>query len=275
MPYPDDSEAPPTAPDPSPTPPAFAAEPATEPAAASPAPPPRRTLWIAVYTVLLVLAAGGLSVITAIRIGIQGREVEVPNVVQMQAGEAQAALARRGLGMKIADRAYSSLPVDYIVRQSPLPGATVKTGQRAHVVLSLGPQRVSIPELEGKSTRAARVELLRSGLQLGEVTVWHTPELEPDTVVRQFPPPRATNAGSPRVNLLVSASPLPPSYVMPDYVGLPLSEVPARLTSAGLRLARIHFAASATLPKGTVMAQIPPRGTRVRLGTSVELQVVE
>ena len=223
----------------------------------------------------ILLAAAGLSAVTAIRIAIQGREVEVPAVVKLSSNQAQAALAQRGLGMKIADRVFSDLPAGHVVRQSPLPGSIVKTGQRAHVVVSLGPQRVSVPDMEGKSIRAARVELLRGGLQLGEVTAYATPSVEPEMVVRQNPPPLSTNAGSPRVNLLVSAPEKPEFFVMPDYVGLSLSEVPGRIAAARLRLSKVQFLPSAQAPKSTVIAQTPPRGSRIAAGTNVELQVVE
>lgn len=235
---------------------------------------PRRTARLLLQAFIL-LAAAGLSAVTAIRIVIQGREVEVPAVVKLSVADAQAALAKRGLGLKIADRIFSDLPLDHVLRQSPQPGSVVKTGQRAHVVISLGPQRVSVPELEGKSIRAARVELLRGTLQLGEVTLCPGCAADADMVLRQNPPPRSTNAGGPRVNLLVSAPPKTDSFVMPDYVGLSLSEVPGRLAAARLRLARIQFVPAPQSPKSTVIAQTPPRGSRITVGTNVELQVVE
>jgi serine/threonine-protein kinase len=223
----------------------------------------------------ILLAAAGLSAVTAIRIAIQGREVEVPDVVKLKAGDAQVELSRRGLGIKIADRIFSELPSDYVVRQSPPPGSVVKTGQRAHVVLSSGPQKVSVPGLEGSSIRAARVQLLQSGLQLGELTLYPTSGAEPDQVLRQYPPPKATNVSGPRVNVLVSAPEKPESFVMPDYVGLPLSEVPGRISAARLRLARISFVPYPQAARSTVIAQTPPRGSRITVGANVELQVVE
>jgi serine/threonine-protein kinase len=222
----------------------------------------------------VLLAAGFLSAITAMRFAIQGRTVRVPNVVGAPSARAQEILGQRGLGMKVADRIYSEMPVDFVVRQSPPPGAMVKSTQRTHVVLSLGSQRVSIPALEGKSLRAARVELLRSGLQLGAVTSVHLPEQPVDQVIRQNPPAQATNAGSPRVNLLVSLGEEPASYVMPDLTGLSLIELPGRLRELGLRLGRLVTVPSVGLPKGTVVGTTPARGARVRAGTAVEIHVV-
>lgn len=223
----------------------------------------------------VLLAAAFLSAITTMRLAIRGHEVEVPRVIRMKAGDAQALLLERKLGLKIADREYSEFAADHVVRQSPPPGTQVKTGQRVHVVLSLGPQKVIIPELEGQSVRAARIQLLRSGLQVGEISQAHLPGWEPDVVVQQHPPPRATDVGSPRVALLVSLGPQEEAYVMPDLVGLSLAEAQRRAVTGGLRVAKIAFAPSAELPRGTVVAHTPRRGERVLAGTTVELQVAD
>jgi len=233
-----------------------------------------RRFWRVTGQVFLLLAVGLLSAVTAMRFAIQGRTVAVPNLVGMTAQEAQKALADRGLGMHVADRVFSEQATDRVVRQSPAAGMSVKSTQRAHVVLSLGPQRASIPSLEGKSLRVARVEILRAGLQLGEVTQVHLEGQPADAVLQQNPPPLATNAGGPRVSLLVSLGPEEPSYVMPDLTGLSLLELPARINSLGLKMGRVVFVPSVGLPRGTVVGTAPGRGARVQAATAVEIQVV-
>ena len=236
-----------------------------------------RLQWFArmALLVFILAATAFLSSITAMRFAIQGREVEVPNLVGKKTGDAQAMLAGRRLGMKVADRVYSELPVDHVVRQSPPSGTRVKVAQRVHVLLSLGPRQVSIPSLVDKSPRAARIELLRAGLQVGEISNCYLLGQEPDRVVQQDPPARATDLGSPRVNLLVSLGPREPAYVMPDLAGLSLADAQRRLSTAGLRLAKITFTPSPEIPSGTVFARSPPPGTRIPAGTVVELQVAE
>ncbi len=236
-----------------------------------------RLRWMAQTALLVFILAGAgfLSAILAIRFTIQGREAKVPELVGLKAGDAQAALADRGLGMKIADRVFSSLPADHVVRQSPAAGTFVKVTQRAHVVLSLGSQQVSVPALEGHSIRMARIVLLRSGLQLGSVSGVHLPALEPDLVIKQNPPPKATNAGSPRVNLLVSLGPAETAFVAPDFTGLPLSEAASRINASGLRMGRLTFTPLPGGTRGMVVAQSPPRGSKIAARGSVELTIVE
>jgi len=100
-----------------------------------------RLQWVFRMSLLAFILASVafLSALTAVRFAIQGREVAMPEVVGMKAVEAQHTLQSRGVGIKVEDRIYHPLPVDTVVRQSPAPGSRVKTGQFAHVMLSLGP----------------------------------------------------------------------------------------------------------------------------------------
>jgi len=216
-----------------------------------------------------------LSALTAMRFAIQGREVIMPDVVGTRAEQAQQVLRSRSLGMKVEDRVYSNLPVDAIVRQSPPPSTRVKTGQDAHVVLSLGPQSVSIPEVKDLSLRAAQVELLRRGMQLGEISSVYLSGTLPDTVALQDPAPGTTNVQSPHVNLLVSLGPRPPAFAMPDLTGLTALEAESKLGTAELKVAKITPVANAVAAAGTITNQTPPRGQRVDRTTTIELDVAQ
>ncbi len=111
------------------------------------------------------------------------------------------------------------MPENAVVRQSPAPGEQMKVSQEGHVVLSLGAQTVTIPNLEGRLLRAARVALLEVGLPLGEVSTVYLPDTEPGMVLKQDPPAGQT-AVSPRVDVLVAEDESPAFYVMPSLVGM-------------------------------------------------------
>lgn len=222
--------------------------------------------------VFVLAAAGFLSAVTTIRIAIRGRVVTMPSVIGLSASAAQRALGTHGLQLRVADRVYSSLPVNSVVRQSPPSGEQVKIGQDAHVVLSLGPQMASVPSLEGASMRAARIALLQAGMQLGEVSEIYLPDSEPDKVLRQSPPP-GTSAVSPRVDLLVAEGDRPQAYVMPGVVGLPQPDAERILTAAGLRVTKVTQILQAGAPKSTVIGQTPPHGQRIAGDATVEIAV--
>lgn len=236
-----------------------------------------RMQWVLRMAFLLFIlsSVAFLSALTAMRFAVQGREVDMPDVVGKSAVPAQQILHGRGVGMKIEDHIYSSLPADTVVRQSPPPGTRVKTGQSAHVVLSLGPQRVTIPQLQDRSLRAAQVELLRGGMQLGEVSSLYLPNGVADTVTEQDPAPGTSDVTGPHVNLLVSLGARPPAYVMPEFVGLPLAEAQSKLGSAGIRLSKLTPESTPGAAPGTIVSQTPPRGRRIDADSTIELQVAE
>jgi beta-lactam-binding protein with PASTA domain len=157
------------------------------------------------------------------------------------------------------------------VRQTPSPGMLMKVSQQAHVVLSLGQKQLEIPSLEGNTLRAARIELLREGLQVGEVSTVSMGKDSPDTVLLQNPK-QGRNAATPRVDVLVAGMPREASYVMPYLIGLNESEAQKRLDLAKLPR-KLNRLSAPQWPHTTVIDQAPLAGTRVGASTEVELTV--
>jgi eukaryotic-like serine/threonine-protein kinase len=224
--------------------------------------------------VFVLAAAAFLSAVMAMRFAIQGRQVEMPDLVGKSSADAQAILLGRGLQLKIVDRVYSNLPVNTVARQTPPAGEEMKISQDAHVVLSLGPQNVTIPAMTGESLRVARIQLLQVGLQLGEVSSYSTPSIAFDGVLQQDPPSGA-KATSPRVDLLVAEPAPAAAYVMPWLVGMPLTDAERMLASAGIKLSKTTIAPSPQWPKGDVVEQTPGQGSRITADTAIEVVVAQ
>jgi beta-lactam-binding protein with PASTA domain len=232
-----------------------------------------RLEWLGRMTVLVFIlaAAAFLSAITAMRIAIHGREVTMPNLVGKSVSEASGMLQSRGLLLRVADRIYSDQPINVVVRQTPTPGLLMKVSQQAHVVLSLGQRQLPIPLLEGNSLRASRIELLRGGLQVGEVSVVTMKDQAADTVVIQNPKPGA-GAATPRVDVLVSQGPQEVSYVMPHLTGLNEIDAQHRLDVAQMRR-KVNYVSAPQWPHGAVIDQSPMSGTKISASSTIELTV--
>lgn len=235
-----------------------------------------RIEWLGRMALLVFILASVafLSALMTMRFAIQGREVSTPNLTGLPVSQAAQQAARSGLQMRIEDRIYSSLPKDAVVRQSPSAGSSLKRGEWVHVVVSLGTQQVSIPELENRSARAAQIQLLSDGLQTGEISSAHLADT-PDIVLEQDPPAGSTNATSPHVDMLVSLGAPAAVYVMPSLEGLPQAQAENELVAAGLKVDKITTLPLTGKPSGTVTSQLPLRGARVQAGDSVEFQVAQ
>jgi eukaryotic-like serine/threonine-protein kinase len=221
--------------------------------------------------IFILTSAAFLSAITAMRIAIHGRETTMPNLVGKNVSEASGMLRSRGLVLRVADRVYSDEPINVVVRQTPSAGLLMKVSQQAHVVLSLGQRQLEIPLLEGSSLRVSRIELLRAGLQVGEVSAVTMPDEPVDTVVLQTPRPGA-GAATPRVDVLVSQGPRDLAYVMPHLVGLNEIDAQHRLDVAGLHR-RVNYVTAPQWPHASVIDQSPLAGSRVSASATIELTV--
>lgn len=222
--------------------------------------------------VFVLAAAAFLSAITTMRIAIRGRQVSMPVIVGMKSADAERQLSSRGLGMKISDKVYDASPVGAIVRQSPAGGAQMKTGQDAHVIVSLGPLRVPVPSLEGQTLRVARITLMQDGLQPGEVSAPYLDTAAPDTVMEQTPKPGA-NASSPHVDLLAPLGPRPPSFIMPYVIGMNSTDAQRQFLLAGIHAVKLTQTSAPQWPVGTVIDQTPLAGTRIAADSSIEFKV--
>jgi beta-lactam-binding protein with PASTA domain len=229
------------------------------------------TLGQTALLIFILTSAAFLSAITAMRIAIHGRETTMPNLVGKNVSEANSMLRTRGLVLRVADRVYSDAPINVVVRQTPTAGLLMKVSQQAHVVLSLGQRQLEIPLLERNSLRASRIELLRAGLQIGEVSEVTMPDEPVDTVVLQTPRPGA-GAATPRVDVLVSQGPRDVAYVMPHLVGLSEIDAQRRLDVAGLHR-KVNYVTAPQWPHASVIDQSPLAGSRVSVSATIELTV--
>jgi len=221
--------------------------------------------------IFILSSTAFLSAITAIRIAIHGREVAMPNLVGKNVSEANKLLQSSGLVLNVADRIYTDQPINVVVRQTPSAGLLMKVSQQAHVVLSLGQRQLQIPVLEGSTLRVSRIELLRTGLQIGEVTEFGFPDQAVDSVVLQYPRPGA-GAATPRVDVLVSSGLRKTSYVMPHVMGLSESDASRQLDAAKLPH-KTNYVAAPQWPRGSVIDQTPMSGAKISDQSSIELTV--
>lgn len=207
-----------------------------------------------------------VSLLTAMRFAIHGREVAVPKLTGLTPQQAEQALATNGLIYVRENRYFSAeVPEGHILSQLPAPGEKVRRGWRVRVAESMGPQREVIPTVIGDSQRAAELDIRRRGLDLGTVASVNLPDIAPETVVAQDPPPNATGVTSPKISLLVSAPAQPQLYVMPDFVGQPLDNVVKAIADAGFKVGYIHtitpvapVASADGIPLTPAPAPVPP-----------------
>ncbi len=119
----------------------------------------------------LVIRAGAepgtpLRAATAVDLYVsKGREpVAMPDVVGKQIGDAAAILKAAGLTYQRKLEYSDDEPEGEVLRQSPAKGTTVHRGDRVELVVSRGPEPVTVPDVVGKTRGDAKEKIEDAGL---------------------------------------------------------------------------------------------------------------
>ena len=233
-----------------------------------------RTVLRLSFLAAVLMAVAVVSAITTIKLTIHGRQETLPNLVGMPVAQAQNVVRGLGLDLDVEDRLYSDkIEANAVVSQMPAAGTSIKAQQHVHVLLSLGAQKVSVPDLVGRSLRAARITAVERGLTIGNVAWLYWPTDQPDQVVAQDPPPATTDLQTPAVNFLVSNGPLPVAYLCPNFQGKPVGVVQAQLQQAGFQNIQVTQVQIPGSQPGDIIQQVPLAGSKVSLDTVFAFQV--
>lgn len=202
----------------------------------------------ALLALVLVIVAM-VSALTAMQFAIHGQEVAVPPLVGLAPAEAERAVAGMGLQISIERQYYSpQIAEGRIMSQLPLPGTKVRRGWQVRVAQSLGPTRVTIPDVTGQSEHAAELNIRRRGLDVASMAQVQALDIPPDQVLAQSPTANATQVTAPKISLLVTAAADPQAFVMPNFVGQPLGSASRILEDAGFRLGNVNVIAAPSAP---------------------------
>jgi eukaryotic-like serine/threonine-protein kinase len=212
-----------------------------------------------VLRALVLLVVALVSALTAMRFAIHGREVRVPDLVGKTPVEARRVATERGFEMEVERQYYSSdVPEGAILSQLPPAGTLVRPGWEIRVAESLGPQRVQIPNVIGQSERAAEMNIQRRGLDVSTIAQMGSSTQPAGEVLAQSPPPNASGVATPKISLLLAESPPAQAFLMPSFVGQPLSSAKLILESSGLRLGTITEPNPSAAPPNTAGASPSP-----------------
>jgi serine/threonine-protein kinase len=195
-------------------------------------------------------------------------QVTVPDLTNLTIEQAEQALRPLGLQVSRAGERFDpSAPRGFVIAQEPGAGTTVRGRKRIAVVVSLGEEYSSVPELFGESVRAARMLVERAGLRPGSVVLAPSEEAGEGMVAGSDPGPEAVLQRDTPVHLLVSTGAGSESFVMPELLGREVSGVRRQLEALGFRVERT----GARTAVGTIVAQTPAPGSRITRADVIRL----
>jgi serine/threonine-protein kinase len=237
----------------------------------------RRRRIIAIVAVLAVLLLGGAI---AAAIALSGdkaapttQNVNVPALLGL--GQAAAEKAITDAGLKVGDETQApSTTVDQgkVVSSDPASGASVARGSTVKLVISAGPDTVTVPNVVGLSEDRARQTLKGAGFM--NVSSRPTDSLEDEgNVVAVDPAEGQQAAKNATITLQISTG----TIKVPDVKGKTAADAQKALTDAGFSAGQIRTTEvdPGTATPGTVVSTDPGAGTAVGRGDTITLQVAK
>ncbi len=223
----------------------------------------RRRGFLALVLVLLLTAGVG----TGSWWWMSGRYTTVPALANQPEAAASAAASQAQLKLDSSTQHSEDVPAGQIISSDPRPGARVLRDSTVLVVVSLGPERFSMPSIVGKTLDEARAALAEVTLRPGTIEEVWDEEAPAGQVLKASQAPDAQLKRGTAIDLVVSKGREP--ITVNDYTGRDVATARKELTAAGFQVevAQEHHA---SVPKGSVISQDPKSGTKHR-GDTIEL----
>lgn len=199
----------------------------------------------------------------------------VPNVIGESLGKGQITLNDKNLKYEIIKRQFDlKLPKGTIVRQAPSPGRQIKENRIIYLTVSDGIEEIKTPDLYNLSVRQAKVELVNSGLNIGQISEVSSDKVEAGLVISQSPGKNTRLNYNDKVNITVSIG-SKNQLLLPEFKFMTLEEVQEKVEELGLKIGSIIYIEDETYENGTVIGQFPLSGEIVLKNSYIDLEVVQ
>ena len=213
-----------------------------EPADIPPQTPPRRRkasggprwAWISALFLILVIGGGGAGAwwwLTG-----PGALTTVPDVAGTTISEATSTLVASELIVSVTPLQEFDLvlPEGTVKGTSPASGESVDKGTEVTLIVSLGPNPVSVPSLSGESVTSARALLEELNLLLGVTREEFSDTVGAGGLLRLTDTAGATLSPGAEVLAGTTVDAVISAGALPDVTGLPVDEARAVLEAVGL-----------------------------------------
>jgi len=222
----------------------------------------------------LVSFVFGLSFYTAMRVEMSASEVAVPDLAGRSMEAAAEIAAPLDLVLAVVDQRHDpAVASGRILQQTPLAGSPVRRGRKVKLILSLGGKVLVVPDLVGQAARTVAIELRQAGFAPGDEARVPSFGAASGRVLAQVPPPSTPAVPNTRIHRLVSEGATPPTWVMPDLIGLRHERAESWIGRSAFRRGTVRRVSMIGRTPGEVIGQLPLAGYPVRAKDVIELTV--
>ena len=141
---------------------------------------------------LVLVIVAGVGIVTD-GFGLLGNNtsedgtIYAPDLVNMSLENANKLIYSMNLSMSVTEEYSSTVEKNYVISQAPVKGTPLKKGDTISIIISKGPQSLSVPNVIGYSLNDAKKILKQSGLNLGTVDYEYSNFRSEGTIINQSP----------------------------------------------------------------------------------------
>jgi serine/threonine-protein kinase len=197
-------------------------------------------------------------------------EVLVPAVDGLTEVEAVKELHKAGLEVTTDPEFSDKVKKGNAIRTVPKEGSSITKGTRVRLLVSQGPEQVTVPDVTGLSRESAEARL-RDAKLASAVDEQASDAVPKGDVISQSPGAGAEVARDSTVTIVVSTG--KEKVVVPDVVGMKEGKATSTLANAGLSPSREEREVTDPAQDGVVVDERPGAGTEVEKGREVVIVV--
>lgn len=194
--------------------------------------------------------------------------VTVPNVANLSAEEADAAITDARLNPVTAEEYSETVEEGFVIRQEPASGESVEHSTNVTYVVSLGREPIEVPDLAGMNRDEVATALEVANLNV-TFTESYSDDVDAGDVISQSPSNGETLYRGDTVTVEISLG--PELIPVPNVVGMQEGEAIGVLSGAGFEV-EVEYVLDGYF--GTVRMQIPGSGQEARPGSVITLTIV-
>jgi len=191
--------------------------------------------------------------------------VAVPKVERLTQAAATTAIVGTTLKIgTVTQQTSDTAATGSVISQDPASGTSVAQGSPVNLVISSGPQIVTVPNVEGMTQTAATTAIAGAKLKVGTVNAT-------GKVISQEPARGSSVPQGSSVNLVISSA--PQMVAVPNVEGLTQDAATTAITEAKLKVGTVTQQTSNTVAAGKVISQDPASGGSVEQSSPINLVI--
>lgn len=196
--------------------------------------------------------------------------VAVPDVSGQSESAAQKTLEDANLVVDSESKYDDHIEAGKVISTDPAAGMEVEEGTHVKMYVSMGVEKVEVPQITGITSEEAQAALTAVGLIGGSVTEEYSEEYDAGYVISQGKSAGSKLEKGSAVDYVVSKG--SSKVEVPDLYGMTMAEAQQALSDLGLVSGAVTSGGHSDLPEGQVMSQTIAPGSHVDRGTAIDFQ---